>query len=86
MNIDLQIEQIVLDGIDLGPSQRADLQGEVAAELSRLVAANGLPPHLQEGGIIPTLSTQVNLNEELNPNQMGQQIAQSIYQGMGNNS
>jgi hypothetical protein len=82
MNINLQIEQIVLDGIDLGPSQRADLQAEVAAELSRLVKANGLPPHLQEGGIIPTLSAKLNLTENLNPSQMGQQIAQSIYQGM----
>ena len=82
MNINLQIEQIVLDGIDLGPSQRADLQREIIAELSRLVAANGLPPYLQEGGIIPTLSTQINLNEKLNSNQMGQQIARSIYQGI----
>lgn len=82
-NVNLQIEQIVLNGIDLAPSQRADLQAEVAAELSRLVKAKGLPTHLQEGGTIPTLPAKLNLAENLNPRQMGQQIAQSIYQGMG---
>lgn len=82
MNINLQIDRLILEGIDLSPSQRAHLQAAVEAELSHLMTVNGLPPHLQNGGTIPRLPTNINLTDNLNPGQMGQQIAQSIYRGI----
>ncbi|MDY6898118.1 MAG: hypothetical protein SWZ49_08560 [Cyanobacteriota bacterium] len=47
MNIKLNIEQIILEGVDVPRSQRPRLQAAVSAELSRLLTEKGVPPHLQ---------------------------------------
>ena len=82
MNINLQIEQILLEDIDLSYGERLYLQAAVEAELSQLLTAKGLPPHLQNGGIVPSIPAHINIPENPNPTHMGQQIAQSIYQGI----
>ncbi len=79
MNINLQINRLILEGIDLSPSQRALLQATVESELSRLLSVNGIPRHLEGGGNIPKLPTSINVKNNINPRQMGQGIAQSIY-------
>ncbi len=82
MNINLQIEHLILEDINLSYGERLRLQAEVEAELSQLLTTHGLPPHLQNGGTIPELPAQINIPENQNPVQMGQQIAQSIYQDL----
>lgn len=82
MNINLQIEQILLEDIDLSYRERLHLQATVEAELSQLLTARGLPPHLQNGGTIPSLPGPIHISDNSNPAQMGSQIAQSIYQGI----
>jgi hypothetical protein len=82
MNINLQIERLILEGVDLSPRQRRQLQAAVEAELSRLLSENGLPPSLQNGGTIPKLPASLNVTQNSNPTQMGEQIAQSIYGGL----
>ena len=82
MNINLQIDRLILEEIDLSPSQRALLQTTVESELSRLLTTNGIPQHLAEGGNIPKLSTKIDLKNNMNPRQMGQGIAKSIYRDM----
>ena len=82
MNINLNIEQIVLEGVDLPRSQRSRLQEAPSAELSRLMSEHGIPPHLRGGGEIPNLHVNVKEIKGLKPEQMGVQIAQSIYGGM----
>ena len=79
MNINLQINRLILEGIDLSPSQRALLQATVESELSRLLSVKGIPRHLERGGKIPKLPTSINVKNNINPKQMGQGIAQSIY-------
>lgn len=82
MNIDLQIDRLILEGIDLSTSQRTLMQANFESELSRLLAVYGIPQHLEHGGNIPRLLTSVNVTNNVNPRQMGQQIAQSIYKEM----
>ncbi|MDJ0737538.1 MAG: hypothetical protein QNJ47_26315 [Nostocaceae cyanobacterium] len=84
MNLKLNIEQIILEGVDLPRSQRSRLQAAVETELLRLLSENGLPPHLQGGGTIPNLPATVNVTKGMKPEQMGREIAQSIYGGMVN--
>lgn len=82
MDINLNIEQILLDNIDLTYGERLRLQTAVETELSQLLTANGLPPHLQNGIAIPKVSANLDLPEKPNPTHLGQQIAQSVYQNM----
>ena len=82
MNINFQIDRLILEGIKLSPSQRALLQTTVESELSRLLAVNGIPQHLQTEVNIPKLPTSINVKNNMNPRQMGQGIARSIYRNL----
>lgn len=84
MNINLHIERLVLDGLDLAPEQRPLLQAAVESELSRLLTERGLSPSLAQGMAVPRLSAQdIQTTSSNNPTQLGQQIAQSVYGGIG---
>ncbi|MCA9936159.1 MAG: hypothetical protein KC415_19635 [Anaerolineales bacterium] len=85
MTISIHIEHLLLEGIDVSPSQREVLGTAVATELTRLLTANGLSPNLQTGAIlghIPAGTFQLTGNN--NPTHLGQQIAQAVYGGIGN--
>lgn len=90
MNIVLHIERLVLDGIPIDYSGRHALQTAVAAELGRLLADGGLLPAQPSGGPqasgkakgIQLRSTELTGSRE-NPTQLGQQIAQAVYRGIG---
>ena len=82
MKIDIQIERLIMSGVDVSQSQRVKLQGAIEAELARLVKVFGLPGHLQGGGRIPKLPADLSLTKTSNPVQLGQEIAQAIYGGM----
>lgn len=79
MNINIQIERLILEGVSIPRSQHSQLQAAVEAELSRLFSENGLPPNLKNGGTIRQLPANINVTQTSDPTQMGQEIAQSIY-------
>ena len=79
MTLTINIEQIILEGIDIAPSQRPRLQTAVEAELSRLLQEKGIPRQLQKGGAIASLPANVKVTKGKNPEQMGKEIALSIY-------
>lgn len=84
MNINVNIERLILEGVSIPVSQRPLLQAAVEAELARLLTADGLASSWEKGGAVPSLSAGViQLNSDINPTQLGQQIAQSVYRGMG---
>jgi len=84
MNINLHIERLVLDGLDIAPEQRPALQAAVEGELSRLLTERGLSPSLAQGMAVPRLSTNaMQIASPSNPIELGQQIAQSVYGGIG---
>ena len=65
MNINLKINRLILEDIDLSPSQRALLQTTVESELSRLLAVKGIPQHLEQGGNITKLPTKINVKNKI---------------------
>ncbi len=81
-NIKFKIDEIILEGGSLSRSQRNRLQEALEAELYSLVSIKGLPPQLQQGVTIAKLPVTPNLTKEMNPTQMGQEIARSIYGGL----
>lgn len=83
MNINLHIERLVLDGVNIAPGQRRLLQASVATELTRLLAAGGLAPGLAQGTALSNLPTNGIRITSDNPAQLGLQIAQSVYGGIG---
>jgi len=84
VNIAVNIERLVLDGIALTSGQRDRLQAALLEELARLLAANGLSPELAAGGASPSLQVGgIQLAHETRPEQLGHQIARSVYAGLG---
>ena len=83
MNIKLNIERLVLDGVNITPEQRYLLQASVETELTRLLVERGLSPSLAQGTAVPQISTGGIQLTNNNPTQIGQQIAQSVYGGIG---
>ncbi len=83
MIINLHIERLILDGINIAPDQKHLLQSVVTTELTRLLTKGGILPDLARGVALPRISAnsiQVTGND---PVQLGQQIAQSVYGGIG---
>jgi hypothetical protein len=85
MNINLHIERLILDGLPVEGSQAPNVQAAVEAELTRLLAQNGLAGGLQAGSILPSIHVNhIQFTPENTPIQMGTQIAKSVYSGIGN--
>jgi hypothetical protein len=84
MNINLHIERLVLDGVNIAPGQRHTLQAGVEAELIRMLTEGGLAPSVAQGTNLSRVSTNgIQLTDGNSPMQLGQQIAQSVYGGIG---
>ena len=84
MKINLQIERLILDGLDLAPHERPLLRAAVESELARLLAAEGLNRELMAGGAFPSLSAaSVQTANDNGPERTGHQIAQAVYKGIG---
>jgi hypothetical protein len=84
MNVRLQIDRLVLEGVSISPGQRPLLQAAIEAELSRLLTSGGIAPHLASGGALPRVSAPgIQLTRASSPARLGQQIARSVYGGIG---
>lgn len=83
MNINLHIERLVLDGVTVAPGQRHLLQASVETELVRMLAEGGLSFSLAEGTNLSRVSANGIELIGNNSAQLGQQIAQSVYGGIG---
>lgn len=83
MNINLHIERLVLDGVDIAPNQKHLLQNIVITELTRMLTESGISPDLARGVALPRIFAEGIQVTENNPVQLGQQIAQSVYGGIG---
>ena len=80
-NIELNIEQLILHGFP--PGDRYRISAAIQQELTRLLAEQGVPPSLVQGGMIEQLNggsfeMAVGARAEV----IGTQIAQSIYGGL----
>lgn len=85
MNINLHIERLVLDGLAVAPRERARFQAAVETELTRLLTSDGLSSMLLSGGTMPHLpATSIQLSDQANPIDLGQQIAGAVHGRIGN--
>jgi hypothetical protein len=85
MKINVHIERLILVGLPLKGSQGPLLQTAVETELARLLADGGVSPGLAAGGALPHVSASgIQVAGGNDPVQMGRQIAQSVYGGIGN--
>ncbi len=83
MNIELNIERLVLDGVPLEPGQGDSLRASVEVALQRLLTEGHVPPRLANGGAVPHVSgATIHLAEKADSRHLGQQIAGAIYGGM----
>lgn len=84
MNINLYIDRFVLDGLPIERSQAPQIQAAVEAKLTRLFTESDLTLGLQSGMAVPSLhANAIQLSVDNTLAQEGNQIAQSVYDGIG---
>jgi hypothetical protein len=84
MNIVVHIERLILDGLPIGSGQGMLVQAALESELSRLLAEGGLASNLQSGGAFANVrASSISPAAGDHPTRLGQQIAQSVYGGIG---
>jgi len=84
MAIELRIDRLILEGLPLSAAQGALVQRAVEQELARLLAEGGLSESWHAGGAAPVVQGgAITLAPGASPAQMGAQIAQSVYSGLG---
>jgi hypothetical protein len=84
VRINIQIDRLVVDGLDLQRSQRPLMQAAFETELARLLVRDGLNQELTSGVALPSLSAPaVEIPEGARPHMIGEQIAQAVYNGIG---
>lgn len=82
MEIDVQIDRLVLEGVTLPPGGRDTLGKAVETELARLLAEGGLAETWQAGAAVPRLhGGMVSLAGS--PADLGVGIARAVYGGLG---
>ena len=84
MKIQLHIERLILDGLPIERRDASIVQAMVETELQRLLSTEGLAPTLLSGGAMHAApGGSIQLTSETNPAQVGTQIAQAVYGGLG---
>ena len=83
MDVNLYIERLILDGIQLDRRQRRQLQAAVESELARLLAEGGVANELRANSHGDwQQAPPIQLTAEVNPSQLGTQVAQAVYSGL----
>jgi hypothetical protein len=85
MNIRVHIERLVLDGLDVSASEGEQMQAGAQSELARLLEMGGLAPELMAGtnlAAVPAGNLRVGRGQS--GSLLGQHIAHSVYEGIGN--
>ncbi len=83
MNINLHIDRLVLDGISIQHDQRAGLKTTIENELERLLLSNGIDSGMQSSKSVHAVTGSSIFIEKPDPLKTGQQIAGSVYRGIG---
>jgi len=84
MNISLNVERLVLDGLDLDARGRGVLQTAFEAELTRLLTEGGIAQELSGGRALAALQLpELATPPGATPRQLGLALASSIYSGIG---
>ena len=80
MNIELNIEELILDGF--APADRYRIAEALKRELARLLTEQGVPQTMTASDVIPTLDGGAfDIKAGMSPEATGAQVAQAIYDG-----
>ncbi len=82
MNINLHIDRLVLDGLPLLPRDRLRLQAALEAELIHLLTVNGLTADIDRS-VARVAGAPIQITQDANMTVVGQEIARSVYAGIG---
>jgi len=81
VNLELEIEELVLDGFPAADKDR--IARAVHVELERLFAERGVPPSLEGGGDVATIDGgSFEAAPNARPEAIGVQVARGLYGGM----
>ena len=84
MSINLHIEKIVLDGVSLESHQHGMLKQALQAELTRLLASEGLGAIATGDMALRSVHAQsIEFNKGDNASQLGNQVAQAVHESIG---
>jgi len=80
-NIELQIEELVLQGISAG--DRDQIRTAVEAELARMFVEEGMPGGLSQPCELPRIQgATISLTSNHKVNDFGSQIASAVYRSL----
>ena len=84
MNVNLHIERLIVDGLEIDPSKRDSFKAGIEQELTALLTTGGVGETLAAGAALPRVDgPSIQLQADNSPQQLSQQIAGSIYGGIG---
>ena len=84
MKINIQIDRLVVDGMDLPHGQRPLMQAAFERELGRLLGSGGLNNELSSDVALPSVhAPSIQVENTNNADAFGQQVAQAVYNGIG---
>lgn len=84
MKINVQIDRLVVNGMDFPHSQRPLMQAAFERELARLIGRDGLNNEMSSDIALPSLhAPSIQIGNRNNPDSFGQQVAQAVYRGIG---
>jgi len=76
--VTVSIERLVLDGLDLTPSQGALVQQAFERELARLIQQPGRKAHWAAGASPVATATPVHVGGAMHPARIGREVARSV--------
>jgi hypothetical protein len=83
VNIQVDIERLVLDGINLSYRERQQLGAGLESELRRLLAQDGPGAKLLAGSALRSVPAgAIEWTPGGDPTALGKQIAHSVYEGL----
>ena len=83
MDVELNIERLLLDGLNLAPGERAVLVRALQAELARLITTHGIATQLAPDATLARVRpAAVVLATPIDALEAGTQIAAAAYSGL----
>ena len=83
MNIQVHIERLILDGIPVQSSQLPALRAAVEKALGDRLMTEGLSPGPSNSAVSEIPGTTFHLSDPTNAGQSGKEIAQAVYNAIG---
>lgn len=81
MQLDLNIDELFLDGFELG--DRFAIRTSIEQELSRLFQEQGVPGSVRNNGAIPRINAgDVRIESGATPAVIGSSVANAVYGGL----